>query len=73
MKPAEAALAAAKLIGTKAEMARQLDVKPPTVSQWCSGERPIPAARAVQIETLTQGQIKRESLCPGFPWASAAA
>ncbi|AZD84986.1 helix-turn-helix domain-containing protein [Pseudomonas chlororaphis] len=73
MKPAEAALAAAKIIGNKAEMARRLDVKPPTVSQWCSGERPIPAARAVQIENLTQGQIKRESLCPDFPWATAAA
>ena len=73
MKPAEAALEAAKIIGSKAEMARLLDVKPPTVSQWCSGERPIPAARAVQIENLTQGRIKREYLCPAFPWASAAA
>nr|WP_315492532.1 Cro/CI family transcriptional regulator [uncultured Pseudomonas sp.] len=73
MNPAEAALAAAKIIGSQAKMAKLLDVKPPTVSQWCSGERPIPAARAVQIENLTQGQIKRESLCPGFPWASAVA
>ncbi|MGA3827367.1 transcriptional regulator [Pseudomonas chlororaphis] len=73
MKPAEAALAAAKILGSKAEMARLLDVRPPTVSQWCSGERPIPAARAVQIENLTQGQVKRESLCPGFPWSTAAA
>lgn len=73
MKPAEAALAAAKIIGSKAEMARLLDVRPPTVSQWCSGERPVPAARAVQIETLTQGQVRRECLCPGFPWATAAA
>jgi Uncharacterized protein conserved in bacteria, prophage-related len=71
MKPAEAALAAAKIIGSQIEMACLLGVKPPTVSQWCSGGRPVPAARAVQIETLTQGQIKRESLCPGFPWLRA--
>lgn len=39
MKSAEAARKASRLLGSQAEMARQLNVKPPTVNQWCSGER----------------------------------
>lgn len=48
-------------------------MKAPTVSQWCSGLRPIPAPRAMQIEILTNGQVIREYLCPDFPWDSAGA
>lgn len=73
MTPAEAATKAAGILGNKAKMAKLLDVRPPTVNQWCSGVRPIPPARAIQIETLTEGQVKREALCPSFPWAGAAA
>ncbi|MGG2007736.1 YdaS family helix-turn-helix protein [Pseudomonas aeruginosa] len=39
----------------RAELARKLNVRAPTVSQWCSGVRPIPAKRAVEIEALTAG------------------
>lgn len=73
MKPEEAAREAARLLGSQAELARQLDVRTPTVSQWCSGDRPIPAARAIQIEALTNGQVKRVELCPSFPWAQMVA
>lgn len=73
MNPAEAATKAAGILGSKAKMAKLLNVRPPTVNQWCSGIRPIPAARAIQIETLTEGQVKREALCPSFPWTGAAA
>ena len=73
MTPAEAATKAASILGNKAKMAKLLDVRPPTVNQWCSGVRPIPAARAIQIQNLTQGQVKREDLCPSFPWNGAAA
>ncbi|MCY1379898.1 putative antitoxin of bacterial toxin-antitoxin system, YdaS/YdaT [compost metagenome] len=68
MTPAEAVLEAAQIVGCKAELARLVGVSAPTVSQWCSGERPIPPARAVQIERLTRGQILRSQLTPTFPW-----
>lgn len=73
MTPAEAATKAAGILGNKAKMAKLLDVRPPTVNQWCSGVRPIPPARAIQIANLTGGQVKREDLCPSFPWNGAAA
>jgi DNA-binding transcriptional regulator YdaS (Cro superfamily) len=69
MKSAEAAKKASRLLGSQAEMARLLRVKAPTVNQWCSGERAVPAKRALQIEALTEGQIKKADLCPSFPWA----
>ncbi|MNF75804.1 hypothetical protein D3C84_578860 [compost metagenome] len=69
MKSAEAAKEASRLLGSQAEMARLLRVTAPTVNQWCSGERAVPAKRALQIEALTQGQIKKTDLCPSFPWA----
>ncbi|MFV3334251.1 transcriptional regulator [Pseudomonas sp. NY15437] len=72
MTPPEAASKAAKLIGSQAALARLLRVRPPTVSQWCNGERPIPAPRAVQIETFTNGEVSRVELCPSFPWAVVA-
>lgn len=68
MKSAEAAREASRLLGSQAEMARRLRVKAPTVNQWCSGERSVPAKRALQIEALTEGAINRADLCPSFPW-----
>ena len=73
MTPPEAVIQAAKILGSQAELARLLSVRAPTVSQWCSGERPIPAPRAVEIENLTKGEVSRRDLCPSFPWASFAA
>lgn len=69
MKSADAAKEASRLLGSQAEMARLLRVTAPTVNQWCSGERAVPAKRALQIETLTEGRIKKSDLCPAFPWA----
>lgn len=68
MTPAEAVRQAAELLGSRAELARKLNVRAPTVSQWCSGVRPIPAKRAVEIEALTAGRVLRSELCPSFPW-----
>ena len=72
MKPAEAAKKASRLLGSQAEMARCLRVTPPTVNQWCSGERSVPAKRALQIEALTEGAVSRADLCPSFPWSQLA-
>ncbi len=73
MTPAEAATAAARIVGSQAELARRLSLAAPTVNQWCSGIRPIPAARAIQIEVATKGAISRRDLCPQFPWKQFAA
>ena len=73
MKPQEAVRAAARLLGSQAELARRLAVRTPTVSQWRSGDRPVPPARALQIEALTTGSVTRVELCPKFPWADIAA
>jgi DNA-binding transcriptional regulator YdaS (Cro superfamily) len=72
MKSAEAAKEASRLLGSQVEMARLLQVTAPTVNQWCSGERPVPAKRAVQIEALTGGVVNRTDLCPSFPWRQIA-
>lgn len=62
---------AAKVIGSRSQLARLLGVKPPTVTQWAKGLRPVPPARALQIEKLTRGEVTRADLCPLFPWADA--
>ena len=72
MKSAEAANEASRLLGSQVEMARLLQVTAPTVNQWCSGERAVPAKRAVQIEALTGGVVNRADLCPSFPWGQIA-
>ncbi|WP_429530463.1 transcriptional regulator [Pseudomonas frederiksbergensis] len=72
MTPAEAVREASRLVGSQTELARSLDVRTPTVCQWCSGDRPVPPARAIQIESLTGGQVSRAHLCPSFPWAEMA-
>ncbi|UVM65062.1 helix-turn-helix domain-containing protein [Pseudomonas sp. B21-009] len=73
MKSAEAAKEASRLLGSQAEMARRLNVTAPTVNQWCSGERAVPAKRALQIEALTNGAVGRSDLCPSFPWTQVDA
>jgi DNA-binding transcriptional regulator YdaS (Cro superfamily) len=73
MTPTEAMEEAARIVGGKAVLANLLEISAPTVSQWCSGSRPVPAERALQIEIVTTGQVRREALCPSFPWKEAAA
>lgn len=53
MTPAEAVRKAAGILGGQTALASRLDVRTPTVSQWCSGDRPVPVARAIQVEALT--------------------
>lgn len=72
MTPAEAVRKAASIVGTQVELARGLDVSTPTVCQWCAGDRPVPPARAIQIEAITNGLVSREALCPNFPWSEMA-
>ena len=53
---------AIKLSGNQSALADAIGVKPPMITQWLKGIRPIPAKRAIQIEKLTG--ISRKDLCP---------
>lgn len=68
MTPTQAVREAARIVGSQSDLAKSLAVSAPTVSQWCSGDRPVPAARALQIESITKGEVRRGDLCPSFPW-----
>lgn len=55
--------------GGQASVARNLGVSPPTINQWVSGIRPIPAERCLEIEKLTGGAVICEELRPDIDWA----
>jgi len=44
--------------------AELLGVSVPAVYHWCSGRRKIGAERAIQIEAVTNGALRREQLRP---------
>ena len=60
---------ACDVFGGVSGLARRLGVKAPTVSQWVSGKRPIPAERCPQIEEATRGVVRCEDLRPDVNWA----
>lgn len=45
-------------------MARLLGVKPPTVHQWVTGSRPVPANVAPAVEAASGGAVRRQDLRP---------
>lgn len=49
--------------------ARMIGVKRPSLEQWVRGERPLPLDRAMQIERLVVGRVKREELRPDVDWS----
>jgi DNA-binding transcriptional regulator YdaS (Cro superfamily) len=51
-------------VGGQSALANLLGVSSPTVSQWRSGLRPIPAERCVSIEKATLGAVTRKDLRP---------
>jgi DNA-binding transcriptional regulator YdaS (Cro superfamily) len=56
-------------VGGPSGLARRLNVKPPTVSQWLSGNRPIPADRCPDLEEIGGGVATCEELRPDVNWA----
>jgi len=59
---------AGRAVGGLSALARLLGVAPPTVSQWASGVRPIPAERCPEIERATGGVVICEELRPDVDW-----
>jgi len=59
---------AGRAVGGLSALARLLGVAPPTVSQWASGVRPVPAERCPAIERATGGAVTCEELRPDVDW-----
>lgn len=59
---------AIELAGGISALASQLGISPPTVHQWASGKRPIPALRCPQIEQITKRVVTCEDLRPDVRW-----
>lgn len=55
---------AVDVLGSQAELARQLGIKPPTVSQWFTEKRPVPPRFCLPIEEATKGAVTRYDLRP---------
>ena len=61
-------LLACAIVGSKSALARAVGVKPPTVQQWCTGERPVPPNKCVEIERVTGRKVLAEQLCAEVDW-----
>lgn len=61
-------LRACEILGSQAELARRAGVQPAFVSQWLSGNRPVPASKCAAIESATHGAVTRKDLRPD-DWA----
>lgn len=55
---------ACKQLGGVGALARKLGVVPSAVTQWRSGDRPIPIERCVDIERVTGRAVTRKDLRP---------
>jgi len=55
---------AAEIVGSRAQLAREIGVKPPTVHQWVAGERPVPVKRCLAIERATGGAVTAREFYP---------
>ncbi|MGL5470040.1 MAG: transcriptional regulator [Shewanella sp.] len=51
-------------VGSQAELARLLNISRPTVNQWVTGLRPVPARRCYAIESASKGAVTRRDLRP---------
>ncbi|MDR6421324.1 DNA-binding transcriptional regulator YdaS (Cro superfamily) [Paraburkholderia phenoliruptrix] len=65
----QAVLMACEILGSKSALARAVGVKPPTVQQWCNGERPVPPNKCIEIERATGRRVRVEQLGPDIDWA----
>jgi DNA-binding transcriptional regulator YdaS (Cro superfamily) len=52
------------IIGSQAELARQLNVSPQFINQVCKEGRPMPSIHCRKIKHLTQGRVMEWELRP---------
>ena len=54
------------LLGGIEKTSRALNISRDILYRWRKGLTPIPGERAIEIENLTQGYVKRSDLRPDF-------
>jgi DNA-binding transcriptional regulator YdaS (Cro superfamily) len=59
---------AIELAGGLSRLAALIGVKPPTVHEWKTGERQVPAERCMEIEAAVKGGVTCEQLRPDLKW-----
>lgn len=60
---------AIEIMGSQKKLAIALEVSQPLISQFLSGKCAISPKYSLMIESLTNGEVSKESLCPDFPWS----
>lgn len=55
--------------GTQEATAIKLKVDQSTVSGWVRAKHGMSPVVAKRAEILTNGEFRKEALCPSFPWA----
>lgn len=55
-------------VGSQAALAGLMDISQPTVSEWVTGDRPVPAERCPAIERATDGAVTCDELRPDVAW-----
>lgn len=51
------------------DLARDLNIPSVLISQWSRGIRRVPAERCIQIEQVTHGVVRCETLRPDIDWS----
>lgn len=54
--------------GTAARLAAALGVSPCVFSSWVHGRRRVPASRCLDVERVTLGHVRAETLRPDLNW-----
>lgn len=62
---------ACAIVGSQAELARRVGVRPQMITNWMDGKR-VTAERAVAIEKATGGKVTRQELRPDLFGEAAA-
>ena len=60
---------AAEIVGSQASLAEKLGVSRSALNQWKDEGRRVPAEHCPDIEELTDGRVRCESLRPDIPWS----
>lgn len=55
--------------GRQGKLATALGISSASITQWVSGERPVPADRCPSIERFTNREVLCEDLRPDVDWA----
>ena len=63
---------AISIIGTQKKLADLCGVSQVAVHKWLNGANVKPE-HAVKIEAETNGEVRKQDICPNFPWSEVAA